>query len=108
MGKRTLRSWRDAILLRDDTLFNGANHGLRRDLFLPHNPKDGHADLFHVLGEVDGKLFPAVANIATEFASFVFRVLWRLMPAFLNKLPYLVNLVVGVLLISVLDASLLA
>lgn len=108
MSERTLCSWRDAVLLRDHMLFNGANDSLGCDLFLPHNPKDRHADLFHVLGEMHSKLLPAVADIATELASFVFRVLWRLMPAFLNKLPYLVDLVVGVLLISVLDAKLLA
>lgn len=108
MGERTLRSWRDAVLLRDHTLFNGANDSFRRDLLLPHNPEDGHADLFHVLGKMNGKLLPTVADIATELASFVFRVLWRLVPTFLNELPYLVYLVVGILLISVLDASLLA
>ena len=40
MGKRTLCSWRYAVLLRDHTLFNRADDGLRRDLFLLHNPKD--------------------------------------------------------------------
>lgn len=92
MGERTLCSRRDAVLLRDYTLFNRADDGLRRDLLLLHNPKDGHADLFHVLGEMHSKLLPAVADITTKLASFVFGVLWRLMPTFLNKLPYLFDL----------------
>ncbi len=52
-----------------------------------------------MLCEMDRQLLPRIANIAAEFAGLILGALWRLVPAFFNQSPDLIDFVVRILTI---------